>query len=134
MSENDDHVQEIWVLARDGAEDITIELWTDDETVRVHGGPDDGDDSDRGRRAVEETLLPKYLAAGYRLERTYQVNDPVTRDDELEDEGDPHARPERCPDCGGPVEYDPHFSHPDISREGPAWICTACKWGEFLVA
>ena len=131
---DDDHVQETWILTRCDGEDVTIELWTDDETVRVHGGPDDGDDSDRGRQEIERALLPKYEAAGYRIRSAYKVNDPVTHDDEPEDEGDPHGRPEHCPQCEGPVEYDPHFSHPDVSREGPAWLCTECKWGQFCTA
>lgn len=134
MSENDDHVQETWILARDGSEDITIELWIDDETVRVYGGPDDGDDSDRGRREVEEVLLPKYRAAGYRIELTYKVNDPVVRDGEaLEDEDpEPHGRPEQCPECGDPVEHDPRYN--DDFCEGAAWLCTGCKWGQWLTA
>ncbi|MFG2276761.1 hypothetical protein ACGFNY_44260 [Streptomyces chartreusis] len=132
MSENDEHVQETWILARDGAEEITVELWTDDETVRVYGGPDDGGDSDRGRREVEEELLPKYKAAGYRITHTYRVNDPVVRDDDAleDDDSEPDGRPEHCPECEAPVVYEPSFG--DEFREGAAWLCTECKWGQWL--
>lgn len=124
------HVQHTWNLTRDDGDEISIDLWTDGETVRVDGG--DHESADGGRRYVDQ-LLAKYTAAGYRLVRDYPVNDPEPRDVVLEDDDpEPHGRPEKCPDCGAPVEYEPRYS--DDFREGAAWLCTGCKWGQWLTA
>lgn len=128
---NDDHIQHTWLLTRDSdGDEVTIELWTDDETVRVEGG--DHEACDGGRQYVDR-LLAKYQEAGYRITRDYPVNDPERHDDLLEDDApEPHGRPEKCPECGGSVVYDPRYS--DDFREGAAWLCTGCKWGQWLTA
>lgn len=133
MTDHDKHVQHTWNLTRDAdGEELSIDLWTDGETVRVDGGPDDGDEDDRGRTAVEE-LLAKYTAAGYRLVRDYPVNDPHTPDADAGEEDEvPADGPEKCPECLAPVEYDPN--HTSDFREGAAWLCTGCKWGQYVVA
>jgi hypothetical protein len=132
MTTDDAHVQHTWQLRRDDGDEISIDLWTDDYTVRVDGGPDDGDQREGGRADVDH-LLAKYRANGYRLVRDYPVNDPAPRDEPLvDDEREPDGRPEHCPDCGAPVEYDPRYS--DDFREGAAWLCTGCKWGQWLTA
>lgn len=119
MHTDDAHVQHTWLLANDSGE-ITIDLWIDDYTVRIDGGPDDGDQRERGRADVDD-LLAKYQAAGYRLVRDYPVNDP-----------EPDCRPDKCPQCGDPVTYEPCYGN-DYG-EGPAWLCTGCKWGEWITA
>jgi hypothetical protein len=126
----DDHVQHTWHLASADGGEITIDLWTDGYSVRVEGGPDDGHDDDRGQQAVDQ-LLAKYTAAGYRLARDYPVNDPETHHDE-EPDAEPDGKPDACPECGSPVEYEPN--HCSDYREGPAWLCTGCRWGQYLVA
>ncbi|WP_309049060.1 hypothetical protein [Streptomyces sp.] len=132
MIDSDDHVQHTWALTR-GTDEITVDLWTDGYTVRVDGGPDDGLDDDRGRSFVEDELLPRYTAAGYRLQQDYQVNDPAQHADAVEvDDPEPDGRPSQCPECGGPVAYEPRFS--DDFREGAAWLCTGCKWGRWITA
>ena len=132
MTTHDDHVQHTWNLTHpDDGSTITIDLWTDDYSVRVHGGPDDGHDDEGGRPAIAEQLLPKYVAAGYRVASSYAVNDPEPHDDEAQD-GEPDGKPEKCPECGDPVEYAP--KHCTDLREGDAWLCMGCRWGEFLVA
>ncbi|MDT0608808.1 hypothetical protein [Streptomyces lancefieldiae] len=128
---DDEHVQHTWNLAHPDGGEMTIELWTDGYSVRVHGGPDDGHDDDRGLHAIEEELLPKYRAAGYRVESDYAVNDPESHDDEPEDV-EPDGRPEACPECGSPVEYE--ANHVSDFREGEAWLCTDCKWGQYVTA
>ncbi|WP_393075159.1 hypothetical protein [Streptomyces sp. LN704] len=131
MSDHDDHILHTWLLAR-GTDEITIDLWTDGYSVRVDGGPDDGHDSDQGRPAVDR-LLAKYTEAGYRIVRDYPVNDPEPHTDAVEaDDPEPHGRPEKCPECGSPVVYEPAYS--DDFREGAAWLCTGCKWGRWLTA
>lgn len=131
MTTNDDHVQHTWNLTHPDGSEITIDLWTDDYSVRVHGGPDDGHDDEGGRCAIEEQLLPKYAAAGYRVASSYAVNDAEAHDDE-ESADEPDGKPEACPECGDPVEYAP--KHCTELREGDAWLCTGCRWGQFLVA
>lgn len=127
---HDDHILHTWQLTHPTRDDISIDLWTDGYTVRVDGG--DGEDSEGGRKAVDE-LLATYQAAGYRLERDYPVNDPAPHTEPLEDDApEPDGRPDRCPDCGSPVEYDPNYG--DDHGEGPAWLCTGCKWGQWLTA
>ncbi|MFD7465078.1 YajG family lipoprotein [Streptomyces tendae] len=127
MSDYDDHIQHTWNLTRPDSDGITIDLWTDGYTVRVDGG--DGEASETGRNAVEE-LLEKYTAAGYRIASSYAVNDPVALDEEPEAE--PDGRPEKCPECGSPVEYE--ASHVTDFREGEAWLCTGCRWGQYVTA
>ncbi|OUD03339.1 hypothetical protein [Streptomyces swartbergensis] len=131
MSIHDDHVQHTWNLTSDDGDRFTIELWTDGYSVRVHGSPDDGHDDDRGREAIEEQLLPKYAAAGYRIASSYAVNDPASLDDE-EPTGEPDGKPEACPECGDPVEYI--ANHCADFREGEAWLCTGCRWGQWITA
>ena len=128
---DDDHVQHTWNLTHHNGDTITIDLWTDGSTVRVHGGPDDGHDDDRGRYAIEQQLLPKYQAHGYRVESSYAVNDPAARDDESTAE-EPDGKPAACPECGDPVEYV--AKHCSDFREGEAWLCTGCRWGQWLTA
>jgi hypothetical protein len=130
MTTSDVHVQHTWNLTHDNGDTVSIDLWTDGYTVRVDGGPDDGHDDDRGQQAVEE-LLGKYTAAGYRIDSAYAVNDPEQLDDEGPDD-EPDGKPDACPECGDPVEYAPN--HCSDFREGPAWLCTGCRWGQYLVA
>jgi hypothetical protein len=124
----DDHVQHTWNLTHPNTDTITIDLWTDGYTVRVDGG--DQETSEAGRKAVEE-LLEKYTTAGYRIASSYPVNDPEPRDDEAS-AAEPDGKPDKCPECGDPVEYVPN--HCADWREGPAWLCTGCRWGEWIVA
>ncbi len=132
MSQHDDHVQHTWNLTRDTDGDrISIDLWTDGYSVRVDGGPDDGHEDDRGLQAIEQQLLPKYAAAGYRIESSYAVNDPAQLDDDGPDT-EPDGKPGKCPECGSPVEYEPN--HCTDLREGQAWLCTGCRWGPWVVA
>lgn len=131
MSHGDAHVQHTWQLIRDGdGDEVTIELWTDEYSVRVHGGDDE---ESEGGRADVDRLLAQYTAAGYRAVRDYPVNAPVVHEEPVE-EGpvEPDNRPEKCPQCGAPVEYEPNYGHPDGAGEGPAWLCTVCKWGEWV--
>ncbi|MFE9461673.1 hypothetical protein [Streptomyces californicus] len=132
---DDAHVQHQWILTHPDTDrdDVHIELWTDDYTVRVTGG--DGEDSEEGRPAVE-ALLTKYQSAGYRVAHDYPVNDPApepenTPEPEL---AEPDGRPDACPECGSPVEYEPTYTHPDTWGEGPAWLCTGCRWGRWITA
>jgi hypothetical protein len=132
MSQHDDHVQHTWNLARDADGDrISIDLWTDGYSVRVDGGPDDGHEDDRGLQVIEQQLLPKYAEAGYRVESSYAVNDPAQLDDDGPD-AEPDGKPDECPECGSAVEYEPH--HCTDLREGQAWLCTGCRWGQWVVA
>jgi hypothetical protein len=132
MSQHDNHVQHTWNLKNADGDEISIDLWTDGYSVRVDGGPDDGDEDERGQTAVDQ-LLAKYTAAGYTLQHDYPVNDPEPHDDTPEDDDpEPHGRPESCPECGASVVYDPHYG--DDFREGAAWLCTGCKWGQWLTA
>lgn len=126
----DGHVQHTWNLAHPDGSEISIDLWTDGYSVRVDGGPDDGHDDEGGRTAIEERLLPKYAAAGYRVTSSYAVNDPEPHDDEGDEE--PDGKPEKCPECGDPVEYV--ANHCTDFREGEAWLCTGCRWGQWLTA
>jgi hypothetical protein len=131
VTTDDAHVQHTWNLTHDNGDRISIDLWTDSETVRVDGGPDDGHHDDRGRKVIEEQLLPKYTAAGYRIDSAYPVNDPARLDDDSP-EDEPDGKPDACPECGDPVEYE--ANHCTALREGPAWLCTGCRWGQYLVA
>lgn len=132
MTANDAHVQHTWNLTHttNPGDEITIDLWTDGETVRVDGGPDDGHNDDRGRYAIEQELLPKYTAHGYRIESSYAVNDPESRDEAADAE--PADKPEACPECGSPVEFAPN--HVADLHQGDAWLCTGCRWGQWIVA
>ncbi|MFE0887871.1 hypothetical protein ACFW4Q_02350 [Streptomyces rochei] len=132
MSDHDDHVQHTWNLAHPDGSEMTIELWTDGYSVRVHGGPDDGHDDEGGLRAIEEELLPKYQAAGYEITSSYAVNDPASHDDEEPESVEPDGRPDKCPECGSPVEYE--ANHVSDFREGEAWLCTGCRWGQYVTA
>lgn len=127
----DEHVQHTWNLTRDtDGDEISIDLWTDGYSVRVDGG--DGEACESGRKSVEE-LLEKYAAAGYRVQSAYAVNDPEPVKEPVEDDDpEPHGRPQQCPDCGASVTYEPRYS--DDFREGAAWLCTGCKWGQWLTA
>lgn len=128
---DDAHVQHTWTLTHPTNGDISIDLWTDGYSVRVDGGPDDGHDSEGGRQVIEQQLLPKYAAAGYQVTCSYAVNDPESHDDE-EPAGEPDGKPEACPECGDPVEYA--AKHCTDFREGEAWLCTGCRWGQWLTA
>ena len=131
----DDHVQHTWHLTHADGGEVRIDLWTDGETVRVDGG--DGESSDGGRAAVEQ-LLAKYAARGYQVESSYPVNEPeqpVNEPEQPVDEpagGEPDGRPEACPECTSPVEYA--ANHVGDFREGEAWLCTGCKWGQWITA
>ena len=129
MTDLRDHIQHQWTLTRPDGDEITIDLWIDDETVRVHGG--DHDEADSGRTAVEQ-LLAKYQSRGYQVTGSNEIND---RYDPASDEpatAEPDGRPDACPECGSPVEYEPN--HTADFREGEAWLCTGCKWGEWITA
>ncbi|CAL9647368.1 hypothetical protein [Streptomyces sp. enrichment culture] len=129
MSDHDDHIQHTWNLAHPDRDEITIDLWIDGYTVRVDGG--DGEASETGRKAVEE-LLEKYTTAGYQITSSYAVNDPASRDDEEPEAVEPDGRPDKCPECGSPVEYE--ANHCSDFREGEAWLCTGCRWGQYVTA
>jgi hypothetical protein len=59
------------------------------------------------------------------------VNDPAPLNDEALD-AEPDGKPDQCPECGSPVEYAAnHCTH---MREGEAWLCTGCRWGQYIVA
>lgn len=132
MIDTDAHVQHTWQLTHPDNDEITIDLWTDGYTVTIDGGPDDGDQREGGRADIDH-LLTKYQANGFRLARDYTVNDPAPRGDVVEDEEpEPAGRPEKCPDCGGSVVYESR--HGDDFGEGAAWLCTGCKWGQWLTA
>lgn len=130
MSDHDDHVQETWNLTRADGDRITIDLWTDGYSVRVDGGPDDGHDDEGGRQVIEQQFLPKYAAAGYRVESSYAVNDPESHDDEQAAD-EPANKPEACPECGA-TDFDFAPNHVADFREGDAWLCTGCRWGQWI--
>lgn len=125
---DDSHVQHTWHLAR-GGEEVTIDLWTDNDTVRVDGGDDEA--TEGGRPAVER-LLAKYTAAGYRLQRDYAVNDAETHDEPVDDDVPDH-KPEQCPECTS-TTFDYAYNHVVDFRQGDAWLCTGCKWGQWVTA
>lgn len=129
MTDTDAHIQHTWHLASNTGDEITLDLWTDNYTVTIDGGPDDGDQRDGGQPDVDR-LLTSYRAAGYREARDYAVNDAATSDDEPSD--DEPDGPEACPECGSPVEYEPQ--HTSDWREGAAWLCTGCRWGQYVTA
>ncbi|MGW6557946.1 hypothetical protein [Streptomyces hydrogenans] len=125
MTDHTDHIQHTWHLTHPTHGPLTITLWVDDETVQVEGG--DGESystgDGEGRPEIETYLLPKYQQQeGYTLVRDYAVNPP--NNTPLPDD-----RPDGCPQCGQPTEYVPH--HHDGTREGPAWMCTGCRWGQW---
>ncbi|MFF0009555.1 hypothetical protein ACFYQT_39875 [Streptomyces tibetensis] len=132
-----DHVQHTWHLTHDNGDEITIDLWTDDYSVRVDGGPDDGHEDERGRDVIEQQLLPKYIAAGYRLTRDYPVNDRESHEEPAEDDQQPEGadqKPDQCPQCASTdFEYAPNYTRG--WREGPAWRCAdpSCSWGQWIV-
>jgi hypothetical protein len=127
MTSNDSHIQHTWTLTR-GTGEIVIDLWTDSETVRVEGG--DGESSDGGRKAADR-LIAKYQAAGYQVTSSYPVNDPHQHDEEAAEE--PDGKPEACPECAGSgFDYVPN--HTNGLRQGDAWLCTGCRWGQWVVA
>ncbi len=129
MTDHDAHVQHTWQLTHPQHGEISIDLWTDGYSVRVDGGPDDGHDSEGGRPDVDQ-LIAKYQAAGYRLVRDYAVNDAEdTTADEPEDD-EPADKPDGCPECGSPVEHA--SNHVADHRQGDAWLCTGCRWGEWI--
>ncbi|MFE7780348.1 hypothetical protein [Streptomyces nigrescens] len=76
MDTNDDHVQYTWNLLHPAGDRIVIDLWTDDESVRVDGGDGESYSGTNARKIVEEQLLPKYADRGYQVESDYLVNDP----------------------------------------------------------
>jgi hypothetical protein len=127
----DAHIQHTWTLANATDEEISIDLWTDNYTVRIDGGPDDGDQREGGRADVDH-LLTKYQANGYRLVRDYAVNDPADPDAEGAADGEPDGKPDACPECGSPVAFEPRYVT-DV-WEGDAWLCTGCRWGRFVTA
>lgn len=130
--DQDAHVQHTWQLAHPNGSQVGIDLWTDGETVRVDGGDDEATE---GGRQMVERLLTKYQEAGYRSVRDYPVNAAETHSEPVEDDDpEPHDRPDGCPECGAAVEYEPNYGHPDVAGEGPAWLCTECKWGQWLTA
>ncbi|MEZ3180322.1 hypothetical protein KYY02_17005 [Streptomyces pimonensis] len=132
---SDEHVQHTWNLVRDAdGDEISIDLLTDGETVQVDGGDGESYSAVNARRDIEEQLLPKYTGRGYRVASAYAVNDPEphTADEAVVDDAEPDGRPERCPECGSPVEYEPR--HCTDLREGEAWLCTGCRWGRFVTA
>lgn len=131
MSDDDAHVQHTWHLAHDTHGTITIDLLIDGYTVRVDGGPDDGEQLESGRADVGR-LIVKYTAAGYRLVRDYAVNDPETHDEPDIADDEPADKPEQCPECGSPVEHA--SNHVADHRQGDAWLCTGCRWGEWITA
>ncbi|MFD0074309.1 hypothetical protein ACFVIY_17930 [Streptomyces sp. NPDC127166] len=120
MTDHDDHIQHTWILTHPTGDEITIDLWTDGESVRVEGGQ--GESTDGGRKDVDR-LIEKYCLRGYWVTAGYEVNDP--HEPELPDD-----RPDECAECGQPCEYVP--DHYDGYRTGPAWMCTGCcKWGQW---
>ncbi|GKQ35153.1 hypothetical protein [Streptomyces sp. A012304] len=42
-------------------------------------------------------------------------------------------RPEKCPECGA-TRFDFAPNHCDGISQGHAWLCTGCKWGQWLTA
>ena len=121
-----DHVQHTWNLTR-GSDEIAVDLWTDDDTVHVTGGR--GEQCDGGRTAAER-LVAQYVAAGYRVASSYPVNEPEQHAEAAADEREPAGKPEACPECEQPVEFA--RNHTDGFREGDAWLCTGCRWGEWI--
>ncbi|MGW0586138.1 hypothetical protein ACWD25_62195 [Streptomyces sp. NPDC002920] len=41
-------------------------------------------------------------------------------------------RPEECPECSG-TRFDFAANHCDGTKEGHAWLCTGCRWGQWIV-
>lgn len=42
-------------------------------------------------------------------------------------------RPDVCPECGG-TKFEFAANHCDGTREGHAWMCMGCKWGQWITA
>lgn len=133
MSTDDSHVQHTWNLTHDNGDQITVNLWTDNETVEVVGGDGEHYTADQARRRIGQDVLPKYRAAGYRVDSSYPVNVPAAPDaDDAAEDAEPDGKPGACPECGSPVEFEPRYVT-DV-REGDAWLCTGCRWGVFVTA
>lgn len=99
LPQTDDHVQHTWTLINTAGDEISIDLCTDDYTVRIDGGPDDGDQREGGRADIDH-LLTKYKANGYRPVCDYPVNPAVAVDSA--DPGDYRVLPDRpaTPEAG----------------------------------
>ncbi|MEU5580979.1 hypothetical protein ABZ791_30345 [Streptomyces huasconensis] len=124
---HDDHIQHTWNLTHPNLGDLSIDLWTDDDTVSVDGG--DGEQCDGGRRFADQ-LLGKYQALGYLLTSDYPVNDPHDPAADEPDESEPADKPEGCPECGSTdIDFAPN--HVADLRQGDAWLCTGCNWGQW---
>jgi len=116
MTDHDDHIQHTWILTHPTGDEVTIDLWTDGESVRVEGGQ--GESTDGGRKDVDR-LIERYCLRGYWITNDYAVNDP--HEPELPDD-----RPDGCPECGQPCEFVDLYD--SGTAEGPAWLCTGCRW------
>ncbi|MGA4864145.1 hypothetical protein ACPB9J_16010 [Streptomyces lavendulocolor] len=127
MIDNTDHIQHTWNLTHPTGDQIAIDLWTDGESVRVEGGR--GESTDGGRKDVDR-LLEKYALRGYWVESDYPVNDPHDWDADKQVDDEPADKPDECPECGHPVEYA--RNHVADHRQGDAWLCTDCRWGEWI--
>ncbi|MFD7554156.1 hypothetical protein ACFV9E_06400 [Streptomyces sp. NPDC059835] len=56
-------------------DELTIQLWRDGETVHVDGG--NGESYSADRDEIVHSLLPKYQAAGWVLDTSYELADPT---------------------------------------------------------
>ena len=130
MTSLDDHIQHTWNLTHPTSDPVTIDLWRDDETVRVDGG--EGEHTDRGRKDVDR-LIAKYQAAGYHVASNYPVNDPHDLSADEPEAEEPDGKPEVCPECGA-TDFDFAPNHVADLREGDAWLCTGCRWGQWATA
>ncbi|GAA1779479.1 MULTISPECIES: hypothetical protein [Actinomycetes] len=70
MHSNDDHVHEVWIMTC-GTDELTIELWTDLESIHVHGG--DGEAYSGSRTEIVDSLVAKYEQAGWTLTANHEV-------------------------------------------------------------
>ncbi|MFF5977158.1 hypothetical protein ACFY7C_37300 [Streptomyces sp. NPDC012769] len=117
MTDHDDHIQHTWILTHPTGDEITIDLWTDGESVRVEGG---GHESTDGGRKDVERLLEKYALRGYWVTSDYAVNDP--HEPELRDATQPTtAHPPRVRwhlEFRDPVadEWIAHMTTPDRDK------------------
>ncbi|MEU4912252.1 hypothetical protein [Streptomyces fradiae] len=126
MTDTTDHIQHTWNLTHPTGDRVTIDLWTDGYSVRVDGG--NSESTEGGRQDVEK-LLERYALRGYWVESDYPVNDPAAHDDDT-DPDEPADKPDACPECGAPVEHA--SNHVADHRQGDAWLCTGCRWGEWI--
>ncbi|NGO73529.1 hypothetical protein [Streptomyces boncukensis] len=92
MSTHDDsHVQEVWYLAPreakkiTGLEEVAIELWVDDETVKITGPGGIGGGYSADRKHIVTEVIPQFERDGWRVTATYKVNDPIGYDEEDDD-------------------------------------------------